>query len=117
MNTSPYESVRPTPPELSRWGIADFVAQAATAGFAYNPVVLESATGPVITHGNRRLINFASCSLLGMHVRQEAVDSFTASAARYGLATGGSRMIQGRLRPLVDLEQALGTISPARPAA
>ncbi|WP_231866356.1 aminotransferase class I/II-fold pyridoxal phosphate-dependent enzyme, partial [Micrococcus aloeverae] len=69
--------------------------------------VLDSATSAVITGEARDLVNFASCSFLNMHNHPDVLETFVTQAPRFGLATGGSRMIQGKLRPHVELEEAL----------
>ncbi|SHF84096.1 aminotransferase class I/II-fold pyridoxal phosphate-dependent enzyme [Streptoalloteichus hindustanus] len=93
------------------WGFRRLVRDAELHGYAYEPPVLDGASGAVIQYDGRELVNFASCSFLAMHVRPDVGFHFASAAARYGLATGGSRMIQGAVRPHVELEAELCRIT------
>lgn len=90
-----------------RWDAQAFFDHAHATGLAATPPVLESATSAVISGADRDLVNFASCSFLNMHNHPDVLETFVTQAPRFGLATGGSRMVQGKLRPHVNLEQAL----------
>lgn len=102
--------------ESARWNATSFRENVHAAGMAASPPVLDSASSAVILGPSGPLVNFAGCSFLGMHTRDEVIETFVAHAPLYGLATGGSRMIQGKLRPHVELEQAL-VATMGKPAA
>lgn len=105
-----------TPQQSVRWDAASFRDSVHAAGMAASPPILDGASSAVILGGSRPLVNFAGCSFLSMHTRDEVIDTFVSQAPLYGLATGGSRMIQGKLRPHVDLEEAL-VAAMGKPAA
>ncbi|MDO5286445.1 MAG: pyridoxal phosphate-dependent aminotransferase family protein [Actinomycetia bacterium] len=71
--------------------------------------MISSATGARVRIGGEEFLNFASCSLLGLHVYPGVLHAFQAAATDFGLATGGSRLIQGRLEPIEQLESLVAT--------
>ncbi|MCP3426053.1 aminotransferase class I/II-fold pyridoxal phosphate-dependent enzyme [Rothia sp. AR01] len=87
------------------WNAQDFVNGVNAAGLSAHPPVLDSPSGAVVHSAGRRFVNFAGCSLLGMQYQKAVIDQFQESATRYGLATGGSRLVQGALRPHIELEE------------
>lgn len=92
-----------------RWPVGDFVTQMASADIDLEVPVLEGGSGARVCVGAREVVNFAGCSLLGMHLHPAVVDSFCYNARRYGLATGGSRLIQGKMRPIFDFETQMAS--------
>ncbi|MDO4901688.1 pyridoxal phosphate-dependent aminotransferase family protein [Actinomyces sp.] len=103
-------------PAGGSWPVGQFVAQMVGAGIDLDVPVLEGGSGARVCVDNREVLNFAGCSLLGMHLHPAVVDSFCRNARRYGLATGGSRLVQGKLRPIRDLEAQIA-LSTGKSAA
>lgn len=93
--------------EFVDWGVGSFLENAARKGYVYEPPVLDGPSGAYVRHAGRNMVNFAGCSFLGMHTRADIGFHFASAAAKYGLATGGSRMVQGASRPHADLEAEL----------
>lgn len=89
------------------WGVRSFCEAVRASGLAAVPPILEGSTSAVVSDGPGEIVNFASCSFLNMHNHPAVLEAFVETAPRFGLATGGSRMVQGKLRPHVDLEAAL----------
>lgn len=90
-----------------RWPINSFLSKVKSVGFDLTPPILSSATGPTVQIQGQEFINFAGSSLLGMHVNSDAVAHFQDAARKYGLATGGSRLTQGKLEAITELEEQL----------
>jgi 8-amino-7-oxononanoate synthase len=99
-----------------QWAAQQFIEQITTAGLAARPPVLDSRAGAVVRSEGRSFVNFAGCSLLGMHFHPDVVTAFTKASHEYGLATGGSRLVQGSLRPHADLEELIA-FKTGKPAA
>lgn len=68
---------------------------------------VDSAPGPVVELGGRRLILLASNNYLGLAAHPRLVEAAVAAARRWGVGTGAARLVTGGL-PLHDLlEQEL----------
>ncbi|WP_279106865.1 aminotransferase class I/II-fold pyridoxal phosphate-dependent enzyme [Gordonia paraffinivorans] len=99
------------PAAEERFGVARLLEMADAGGFTYDPPVIDGASDAEIDQGARKVVNFASCSFLGMHVDGEVISEFNDAARVHGLATGGSRMVQGKIQPHADLESALAKVT------
>ena len=70
---------------------------------------IASAQAPIVSAGNRSLLNFSSNDYLGLAkhdlLRQAAADA----AAKFGAGAGASRLVCGSLPPHEELEQALAS--------
>jgi 8-amino-7-oxononanoate synthase len=75
---------------------------------------LSTAQDAVIVIEGREFVNFASNNYLGLANHPEVVAAFTASAARYGVGTGASRLISGHMDIHEELEEALARFKGAQ---
>jgi glycine C-acetyltransferase len=74
----------------------------------YNTIdVVDSANGPVIEIGGRRLINLASNNYLGLATDPRLIQAAVDAAKRYGAGAGAVRTINGTLRLHEELERKL----------
>ncbi len=68
---------------------------------------LGAPQGPVIELGGREVINFSSNDYLGLAADPRLARAVAATAARWGVGSGSSRLIAGNVAVLEKLEQAL----------
>lgn len=74
----------------------------------YNEIEpLASANGPMITIGQRQLINLSSNNYLGLATDQRVVEAAKAGLDKWGAGAGAVRTINGTLQVHLDLEQEL----------
>ena len=69
--------------------------------------VFDSPDDPVMTHGGRPIINFASNNYLGLKNHPAIIEAAMAAMHTYGFGSGASRLISGTTPPHQDLETAL----------
>lgn len=89
------------------WDIDDTIASWKFNGFTPTPPLLDSTPGSTVRQNGREYVNLASISFFGMNGRQDVLSKFCESAQQFGLATAGSRMVQGKMRPHVELESRI----------
>ena len=70
-------------------------------------VPLESATGATIQYGGREVILLSSNDYLGLSNHPEVVRAAITATERYGVGSGGSRLVSGTLPPHTHLETTL----------
>jgi 8-amino-7-oxononanoate synthase len=68
---------------------------------------LESATGATIQYGGREVILLSSNDYLGLSNHPEVVRAAITATERYGVGSGGSRLVSGTLPPHTHLETTL----------
>ena len=74
----------------------------------YNVInVLQSSNGPVITIGDKELINLSSNNYLGLATSPRMIEATIAAAKQYGAGAGAVRTINGTLDIHTKLEQKL----------
>lgn len=74
----------------------------------YNEIEpLGSANGPLITIGQRQLINLSSNNYLGLATDNRVVEAAKAGLTKWGAGAGAVRTINGTLQVHLDLEQEL----------
>jgi 8-amino-7-oxononanoate synthase len=101
---------------LQAWNIEPLLRKTTELGLDVSVPVLPEATRGVMSYGDRECVNFACISFLGRHVSEDSLRLASQAASRFGLATGGSRLVQGISEPIQDLEQRLARICH-KPAA
>ncbi|MDQ1289872.1 MAG: Pyridoxal phosphate-dependent acyltransferase [Actinomycetota bacterium] len=106
----------PTVDLMDSWGVDSLLTKAVDLGMDLSVPVLPDATRGVMHHGDQVFVNFACISFLGRHVAEDALNTASEALYRYGLATGGSRLVQGISEPIHDLETSLAKICN-KPAA
>lgn len=88
------------------WPFDEFIDIAMEYGLS-GPPVLDGPSGPTIRMDGRELTNFAGINFLHTEGYPEVRRHFAWAAQEYGLATGGSRVSQGVMRPHQELEDDL----------
>jgi glycine C-acetyltransferase len=74
----------------------------------YNEInVLKSPNGPVITIGDKKLINLSSNNYLGLATNSRLIEATISATKKYGAGAGAVRTINGTLEIHTDLEQKL----------
>jgi glycine C-acetyltransferase len=68
---------------------------------------LKSANGPVITIGDKKLINLSSNNYLGLATNPRMIDATIEATKKYGAGAGAVRTINGTLEIHTELEQKL----------
>ncbi|WP_347178141.1 aminotransferase class I/II-fold pyridoxal phosphate-dependent enzyme [Streptomyces sp. LX-29] len=78
---------------LSEWGFGDFAQTLRELGFSRPPA---SDIMPGAVHGNGSYVtNFAPVNFLNLQRRADVMERMVAATQQYGLASGGSRTLQG----------------------
>ncbi|MBP1043013.1 glycine C-acetyltransferase [Vagococcus sp. BWB3-3] len=92
--------------ELDQY-LADNLADLKSRGL-YNEIEpLASANGPIITIGQRQLINLSANNYLGLATDSRVVAAAKAGLEKWGAGAGAVRTINGTLQVHLDLEQEL----------
>ncbi len=74
----------------------------------YNEIdPLESANGPVITIGGKKLLNLSSNNYLGLATDERLIEAAREALEKYGVGAGAVRTINGTLNLHVQLEEAI----------
>ena len=74
----------------------------------YNVInVLKSSNGPVITIGDKELINLSSNNYLGLATNPRMIEATIEATKKYGAGAGAVRTINGTLEIHTELEQKL----------
>ena len=74
----------------------------------YNVInTLKSSNGPVITIGDRKLINLSSNNYLGLATNPRMIEATIEATKKYGAGAGAVRTINGTLEIHIELEQKL----------
>lgn len=74
----------------------------------YNVInVLKSANGPIITVGDKELINLSSNNYLGLATNPRMIQATIEATKKYGAGAGAVRTINGTLEIHTELEQKL----------
>jgi 8-amino-7-oxononanoate synthase len=81
-----------------------------------NRLCLESAQGPSVLQGGRRLINFCSNDYLSLAAHPKLQEAFTQAARQYGFGSGASHLVCGHSAPHQALEEELAAFT-GRPRA
>ncbi|HEY6528240.1 MAG TPA: 8-amino-7-oxononanoate synthase [Cellvibrionaceae bacterium] len=81
-----------------------------------NRLCLESAQGPSVLQGGRRLINFCSNDYLSLAAHPKLQEAFTQAARQYGFGSGASHLVCGHSAPHHTLEEELAAFT-GRPRA
>lgn len=80
---------------LPQWGFAPFLQALQQQHLWYETSILEGPAHATIRWGDKELVNFAGISFLGFQEDEEVLEHFVAATRRYGMVTGGSRLVQG----------------------
>src|SRR3990167_6522837 len=67
--------------------------------------VIESAPYPEVIIGGRKILMFGSYNYLGLSVRPEVKQAAIAAIEKYGIGSGGSRLISGTYDIHIELEK------------
>ncbi|WP_031079730.1 aminotransferase class I/II-fold pyridoxal phosphate-dependent enzyme [Streptomyces sp. NRRL S-118] len=90
---------------LPGWNFEKFAEGIRAAGMAEPPV---SGVIPGPVHGTDRMItNLASVNFLDLQRREDVMKVLLDATQQYGLATGGSRILQGVMPPHIDMERTI----------
>lgn len=81
---------------------------------AYSPI--ENSDEPLVRRGKNRFINFCSNNYLGLAQSLEVKRAATEAMEKYGIGTGGSRLISGTTALHEDLEHELAKIKSTESA-
>lgn len=74
----------------------------------YNVInVLKSANGPIITIGDKKLINLSSNNYLGLATNPRMIEATIEATKKYGAGAGAVRTINGTLEIHIELEKKL----------
>lgn len=80
---------------LADWNFAPFIQSAHNENLLYDIPILDSPANAIIHLGQKELVNFAGINFLGFQQEEEILSHFTEATRKYGLVTGGSRLLQG----------------------
>ncbi len=69
--------------------------------------LIESAQGPYVTHGGRRLCCLCSNDYLGLANHPKVVAAVRSAVERWGWGAGASRLVSGHMTPHQQLEESL----------
>lgn len=89
------------------WGFASFIKSAHNEGLLYDIPILESPANATIHLGQKDFVNFAGINFLGLQQEPEVLSHFTEAIQKYGLVTGGSRLLQGVCAAHAQVEELL----------
>lgn len=92
---------------LANWGFGPFIQAAQQEHLLYDIPVLESPADATIHLGKRELVNFAGINFLGLQQDEEIQAHFLAATRKYGMVTGGSRLLQGVCQAHQQVEDLL----------
>ena len=77
---------------------------------------LAGAQGPRVWLGGQEVLLLCSNNYLGLATHPALIEAAQAATARYGVGTGGSRLISGSMQPHAALEQALAAFKGSQAA-
>ena len=83
------------------------LAQREAAGMRRTLRTIEGAQGPRVRLAGREVLLLCSNNYLGLANHPALVEAARAASARYGVGTGGSRLISGSMLPHRQLEERL----------
>lgn len=92
---------------LANWGFGPFIQAAQHEHLLYDIPVLESPADATIHLEHRELVNFAGINFLGLQQDEEIQAHFMAATRKYGMVTGGSRLLQGVCQAHQHVEELL----------
>jgi 8-amino-7-oxononanoate synthase len=93
-------------PQLQR--LEDFLSTVRDQGlYPEIPVVEGAATEPEVRVGGQDLLLFCSNNLLGMSFHQEVKNAAAGAIEKYGLGSGGSRLMAANLDIHIELERRI----------
>lgn len=94
------------PPQLE--DVSRFIAQVQAVGlYPRIPVVASAATTPVVTVDGKDHLLFSSNDMLGMSSHPDVKRAAIAAVEKYGLGSGGSRMLSANLDIHCELDQRI----------
>lgn len=96
---------------LAEWNFASFIRAAHAESLLYDIPILDSPANATIHLGQRELVNFAGINFLGLQQEEEVVSHFIEATRKYGLVTGGSRLLQGVCQAHQQVEDLLCRIT------
>ncbi len=85
-------------------------AELSADGLARTHVSIESAQGPVVARGGRRLLNLSSNDYLSLAAHPVVREAAAEAARRYGAGAGASRLLGGDLPIHRELEAELAAL-------
>jgi 8-amino-7-oxononanoate synthase len=104
-------TLSPVDSPLAKWGFSEWLAACTVSGEAYQVPELDDVNDAVIRMDGKEVVNFAGIGILGWQHDPQVRRVFAESAEAYGLAVGGSRMVQGVSRPHLELESLLAEVT------
>src|SRR5437879_3915633 len=96
---------------IARWNFTKFINAACQEHLLYDIPVLDSPANATIQLGGRKLVNFAGINFLGLQQEEETQSHFIAASRKYGLVTGGSRLLQGVCKAHQQVEELFCSIT------
>ena len=90
--------------------------QLETQGMRRRLRTLAGAQGPRVQLEGREVLLLCSNNYLGLATHPALIEAALAATARYGVGTGGSRLISGSMEPHAQLEEALAAFKGSEAA-
>lgn len=91
-------------------------AELSAQGLARADVSIESAQGPTVVRGGRRLLNLSSNDYLSLAAHPAVSEAAAQAALRFGAGAGASRLLGGDLPPHRELEAELAALKGSEDA-